>query len=120
MQQIILIFHVLVAIALVGLVLLQKGKGASMGAAFGSGASQTVFGSKGSGGFLMKFTFCLAALFFITSITLTYMASTQAKQSGTSGVLKNVQEYSKVVHEAQKKQTIGATLPAKKGKVKHG
>ena len=54
MTQILLILHLLFAVTLIGLVLLQKGKGASMGVAFGSGASQTVFGSKGSIGFLLK------------------------------------------------------------------
>lgn len=79
MEQIILIFHFVLCIALIGLVLLQKGKGAGMGTAFGSGASSTVFGSKGSGGFLLKFTIVIAALFFFTSITLTYMSAQQAK-----------------------------------------
>ncbi len=75
MQQIILIIHVVVAIALVGLVLLQQGKGAEVGAAFGSGASQTVFGSQGSSSFLFKLTAGLAAIFLLTSLVLTRMAA---------------------------------------------
>jgi preprotein translocase subunit SecG len=81
MYQLVLFLHVIVAITLVGLVLIQHGKGADIGAAFGSGASQTVFGSAGSGSFLMKLTGGLAALFFVTSISLSYMASYSAKQA---------------------------------------
>lgn len=64
MYQIILIFHVLAAIFLIALVLLQQGKGATIGAAFGSGASQTVFGSRGSGSFLMRLTIGIVIVFF--------------------------------------------------------
>jgi preprotein translocase subunit SecG len=77
MQQFILIIHVLVSVGLVGLVLIQHGKGADIGASFGSGASQTVFGSQGSGSFLTRVTSALAAVFFITSLSLGYMASHQ-------------------------------------------
>jgi len=62
--------HVVIAIALVVLILLQQGKGADAGAAFGGGASQTVFGSRGSGNFLSRFTAILAAGFFVTSMAL--------------------------------------------------
>ena len=81
MWQIVLLIHVLVAVSLIGLVLLQHGKGADIGAAFGSGASQTVFGSQGSGSFLSKVTLGLAGLFFATSLTLGYLASHEMKQS---------------------------------------
>ncbi|OGT18705.1 MAG: preprotein translocase subunit SecG [Gammaproteobacteria bacterium RBG_16_57_12] len=74
MVSVILIIHVLVAAALIGLVLLQHGKGADAGAAFGSGASATVFGSRGSGSFLSRMTAGLAAVFFITSLTLAYLS----------------------------------------------
>jgi preprotein translocase subunit SecG len=81
MQQLILIFHVLLCMGLIGLVLMQQGKGADLGASFGSGASQTVFGSQGSGSFLLKLTGFLALLFFVTSLTLTYLAAHGSKQS---------------------------------------
>ena len=84
MQQLILIFHVLLCLSLIGLVLMQQGKGADLGASFGSGASQTVFGSQGSGSFLLKLTGFLAMLFFITSLTLTYLAAHETKQSQIS------------------------------------
>ncbi len=82
MEQILLIFHVLAAVALVGLVLLQQGKGAEMGASFGSGASQTLFGSTGSVGFLARATGFLAFFFFATSVGLAIVASDKAKQTG--------------------------------------
>ncbi|MDA8561887.1 preprotein translocase subunit SecG [Gammaproteobacteria bacterium] len=81
MYQFILIVHVLAAASVVGLVLLQQGKGASMGAAFGAGASQTVFGSRGSGSFLLKLTIGLAILFFSTSIALNNMAAKADRKS---------------------------------------
>lgn len=77
MQPIILVIHVLVAVCLVTLVLLQHGKGADAGAAFGSGASNTMFGSVGATPFLMKITIILAAIFFATSIGLSYLVSRQ-------------------------------------------
>lgn len=81
MQQLILVGHVLVCLAIIGLVLLQQGKGADIGAAFGSGASNTVFGSEGSGGFLLKLTAGVVCLFFMTSLTLTYFSAQDAKQA---------------------------------------
>lgn len=74
-QNIVLVLHVIVAVALVALVLLQQGKGADAGAAFGAGASGTVFGSKGSSSFLTRTTGILATLFFITSLTLFVLAT---------------------------------------------
>lgn len=87
MQQLILMFHVLIGVAIVVLVLLQQGKGAEMGAAFGSGASQTLFGSRGSGSFLLKLTGLFAALFFLTSLFLGYLAAHQAKQDPLQNLL---------------------------------
>ncbi|MBW2940472.1 preprotein translocase subunit SecG [Zhongshania aquimaris] len=74
MEQIILIVHVLAGLAIIGLILVQQGKGADMGASFGSGASQTLFGSSGSGNALTRATAILATLFFITSLSLAYVA----------------------------------------------
>lgn len=80
MYQMILIIHVLAAVCLIALVLVQQGKGATAGAAFGSGASQTVFGSRGSGSFLLKVTISFIVLFFATSIGLNYLATQAVKQ----------------------------------------
>jgi preprotein translocase subunit SecG len=70
-----LVFHMLFAAGIVGLVLLQRGKGADAGAGFGAGASGTVFGARGSSSFLSRSTAILAALFFITSLSLAYLGS---------------------------------------------
>jgi preprotein translocase subunit SecG len=75
MEFLVWILHVLVAIAVVGLVLLQHGKGADMGAAFGSGASGSLFGATGSANFLSRTTAVLATFFFLTSMGLTYFSS---------------------------------------------
>jgi preprotein translocase subunit SecG len=80
MQQLILVLHVLVAVCIVSLVLVQHGKGADVGAAFGSGASNTMFGSQGSTSFLVKVTAGLVAVFFATSLTLGYMSAHHVKK----------------------------------------
>ena len=78
----ILVVHVMVAIAIIGLVLLQHGKGADMGAAFGSGSSGSLFGATGSANFLSRTTAVLAAIFFATSLGLAYVATHRPKASG--------------------------------------
>ncbi|TWI50858.1 preprotein translocase subunit SecG [Pseudomonas duriflava] len=83
-ETLVVVVHLLVALGLVVLVLLQQGKGADAGASFGSGASGTVFGSQGSATFLSRFTAILAAVFFATSVGLAYFAKEQA--SGMSDV----------------------------------
>ena len=77
MNQVILVVHLLVALAIIGLILLQRGKGADMGASFGGGASQTVFGSSGGGNVLTSATGWLSALFFATSFGLAMIADQQ-------------------------------------------
>ena len=81
-QSIVLMVHVFFAISLVALVLLQRGKGAEAGAAFGAGASGTVFGAKGSANFLSRTTAVLAAMFFVTSLALAYISSHQEVPTG--------------------------------------
>jgi preprotein translocase subunit SecG len=78
MEQMILIAHLLIALAIVGLILLQQGKGAEMGASFGAGASQTLFGAEGSGNVLTRTTALLATLFFVTSFGLAILAKDKA------------------------------------------
>ena len=75
MEQIVLIIHLVLALTIIGLILLQQGKGADMGASFGAGASQTLFGSDGSGNVLTRATAWLAALFFATSFGLAMIAT---------------------------------------------
>ena len=74
-QKSVLIAHTLIALGIIALVLLQRGKGADAGAAFGAGASGTVFGSRGSGSFFSRATAVLATAFFATSLTLAYLSS---------------------------------------------
>ena len=75
LQLVLLVFQVVVAVTLIGFILIQHGKGADAGAAFGSGASSTVFGSQGSGNFLTKATAVLAFLFLSNSLLLGYIAT---------------------------------------------
>ena len=85
--SLILLVHVLSAIGIVGLVLVQHGKGADMGAAFGSGASGSLFGAAGSANFLSRTTAVLAAVFFVTSLSLAFFASNKPRSAG--GVMQN-------------------------------
>jgi len=75
--SIILTVHILAGLGVIGLVLMQHGKGADMGAAFGSGASGSLFGSSGSANFLSRTTGVLAAVFFVTSLGLSYLAGSK-------------------------------------------
>jgi preprotein translocase subunit SecG len=76
------VFHVLVALAIIGLVLLQHGKGADMGSGFGGGASGSLFGATGSANFLSRTTAVLAALFFVLSLALAYTATRRPAEEG--------------------------------------
>ncbi|MCD6045033.1 MAG: secG [Gammaproteobacteria bacterium] len=80
MELILFVIHLVVCVSILALVLLQQGKGADMGAAFGSGASNTVFGSPGSASFLLKLTGFAALVFFATSIMLGYDAAKMSRQ----------------------------------------
>jgi preprotein translocase subunit SecG len=85
MENLITVIHVLAAAGVIGLVLLQHGKGADMGAAFGSGASGSLFGVSGSSNFMSKATAACVVVFFATSLTLAYMAS---NRTGNGSVVK--------------------------------
>jgi preprotein translocase subunit SecG len=86
MKEILLVIHVLTAVGIIVFVLLQQGKGADAGAAFGGGggASQTLFGSRGSATFLSRTTAILAAIFFITSLSLAVLYSRQSSERARS------------------------------------
>ena len=96
----ILLVHVLAALGIVGLVLVQHGKGADMGAAFGSGASGSLFGSAGSANFLSRTTAVLAAVFFVTSLSLAFIASNKPKTTGS------------VMQNAVQSQSLSTPAPA--------
>src|ERR1044071_3912724 len=85
----VVIFHLLIAAAIVALVLLQRGKGADAGAGFGAGASGTVFGARGSASFMSRTTATLALLFFVTSLALAYMGGRRVE--APSSVIDRVQ-----------------------------
>ena len=89
LNAILLVAQVMLSISLIGLVLIQHGKGADAGAAFGSGASATVFGAKGSGNFLTRATAVIAMLFFATCLALAYLAS---NREGPRSVIDSVVE----------------------------
>lgn len=82
MELFLLVLHVVAALAIVGLVLLQHGKGADVGAAFGTGSAGSVFGSAGSANFLSRATAILALVFFLTSLGLTYVSSRRSDSRG--------------------------------------
>ena len=89
LSAILMVVQVLLSITLISLVLLQHGKGADAGAAFGSGASATVFGARGSGNFLTRATAVVAFLFFVTCLALAYLAS---NREGPSSLMESVIE----------------------------
>ena len=90
----ILVLDVIVALCIIGLVLLQHGKGADVGAAFGSGASGSLFGASGSANFLSRTTAVLAAVFFLTTFALAYLATHKPRVGG--GVMDTVKEQPKL------------------------
>ena len=114
MKDAIIVVDILAALGLVGLVLLQQGKGADMGAAFGSGASQTLFGSRGSANFLTRTTAVLAAVFFAANMALAYM-STRAPQaeSVTQSVTTQVPDAATATDLKDKVDADSSTAPAR-------
>ena len=98
--SVVLTAHILAAVGVIGLVLVQHGKGADMGAAFGSGASGSLFGATGSANFLSRTTAILATVFFVTSLSLAYIASNKPKTTGS------------VMQEVVKSQPVSAPSSA--------
>ena len=86
--NVLIVTHVLVALAIIGLVLLQHGKGADMGSGFGGGASSSLFGATGSANFLSRATAILATLFFLSSLGLAYLATTKPRSGGVLDAVK--------------------------------
>ena len=109
MQTILIVFHLFLAVGLIGLILIQHGKGADMGAAFGSGASGTVFGAKGSASFLTRMTAGLATLFFITSMAMAYFAT---QRDEGSDLIKGLQQQAPAATVEKKAETDVPPIPA--------
>lgn len=104
MESIIVVVHILIAVGIIGFIMIQQGKGADAGASFGSGASQTVFGSSGSGNFLSRTTAILATAFFLTSLALAIYAKQRASGAADVGlpsqeVIKMLEQDSPIVEE---------------------
>ncbi|MBB3059635.1 preprotein translocase subunit SecG [Microbulbifer rhizosphaerae] len=95
MEKLVLVVHVLTALSIVGLILLQQGKGAEVGASFGGGASGTVFGSAGSGNFFSRLTAVMATVFFVTSFGLAILA----RQSADANIEEGLPEIPAVVEQ---------------------
>jgi preprotein translocase subunit SecG len=91
-MNVMVVSHVLVALVIIGLVLLQHGKGADMGSGFGGGASGSMFGATGSANFLSRMTAVLATIFFVLSLALAYVATKQRPVEGGGGVMDRVRE----------------------------
>ncbi|SRR5213593_4645709 len=109
-ETVLVAVHVLVAAALVGLVLLQHGKGADMGAAFGSGSSGSLFGAAGSANFLSRTTAILATVFFLSSLGLTYFGATR---SGPTDIMKQgVTETAPAAKETKASDVPQSSAPA--------
>lgn len=102
--------HVLVALAIIGLVLLQHGKGADMGSGFGSGSSGSLFGATGSANFLSRMTAALATVFFVTSLGLAYLATHKPKEGG--GLIDAVKSESSAAPKPLDKPAAGKPDPA--------
>jgi preprotein translocase subunit SecG len=111
--------HVLFAIILIILVLLQHGKGADMGAAFGSGSAGSLFGASGSANFLSRATSFVAAIFFATSMSLTYFSANQTKDASVMSVMDQLEESGEVSNDADKaKSGHEVVVPDVDGKLK--
>ena len=102
METLVIVIHVLVGAGVCGIVLLQHGKGADMGAAFGSGSAGSLFGASGSANFLSRTTAILATLFFASSLGLTYLGSHRAE---TKGVIERIK------HEPVQTKEVPSTVP---------
>lgn len=112
METIVWAVHVLTAVVLIGLVLIQHGKGADMGAAFGSGSAGSLFGSSGSANFLSRSTAVAATMFFITSLSLTYI---YAHPTQSKGLMDNV-DVSKPVEQTAAPVSTGVDVGGSKSK----
>jgi preprotein translocase subunit SecG len=108
-MQVLNIFHVLIAIALVAFVLIQKGQGATAGAAFGSGASGTVFGARGAGNFLTRSTWVLATLFCAISLSMAVMVSRMTDLPESDLGVVTTPQSSVAIEESQQSNEISVT-----------
>ena len=109
MQTAVLVGHTIIALLIIVLVLLQKGKGADAGAAFGAGASGTVFGARGSSNFFSRATAILATVFFVSSLGLAYMSSQRAES--VDSLLENAQPLEEAAEAVDDMPAVDDALP---------
>ncbi|MEW5250004.1 preprotein translocase subunit SecG [Microbulbifer discodermiae] len=107
MEKLVLIVHVLTALSIIGLILLQQGKGAEAGASFGAGASQTVFGSQGSGNFFSHLTAIMATVFFVTSLGLALLA----RQGAEADIDADMPQIPAVVEQPGEAPAVDSDVP---------
>jgi preprotein translocase subunit SecG len=112
--NVLIVTHVVVALAIIGLVLLQHGKGADMGSGFGGGASSSLFGATGSANFLSRTTAVLATIFFILSLTLAYVATKKPVEGG--GVMDAVRQQPAQPDEKKSAPESKPAAPVPQGK----
>lgn len=109
LYQIIIVIHILLGIGIIGLILMQQGKGADAGAAFGSGASGSVFGAQGSASFLSRTTAIFASMFFVTSLGLAFLGGYQGKK--TDIILDAPAKEQQAPSDVPLSQGIGSDVP---------
>ncbi len=120
-ETLILALHVLAALAIIGLVLIQHGKGADMGAGFGSGASTTVFGSGGAGNFLTRSTTIIAIAFFLTSFGLSFYAKEKSQAAAQLGIPMVVEQVPASMDSAPMDDELPAfEVPAEESEIPEG
>ena len=114
LTTVLIVVHVVVALAIIGLVLLQHGKGADMGSGFGGGASGSLFGATGSANFLSRTTAVLAAIFFLLSLALAYLATNRPVEQGGGVLDAQRQQEKKAAPQPEKKEAVVPQPPAEK------
>jgi preprotein translocase subunit SecG len=111
LETLVMVVHVLAALGIIGLVLIQHGKGADMGSGFGGGASNTVFGSGGSGNFLTRATTTIAIAFFVTSFGLAFFAKQHSVEARNVGIPTVSQESTEIVQPIMVDEIIDSEIP---------
>ncbi|MCX2783968.1 preprotein translocase subunit SecG [Microbulbifer thermotolerans] len=108
MEKLVLVVHILTALSIIGLILLQQGKGAEAGASFGAGASATVFGSQGSGNFFSRLTAIMATIFFVTSLGLAVLA----KQSAEANIDADLPQVPQAIEQPGELPELESDIPS--------
>jgi preprotein translocase subunit SecG len=113
LKTVLMVVQIISAIGIIGLVLVQQGKGADMGAAFGSGASGSIFGATGSSNFLSRTTGILAAVFFLSTLSISYVGTKHENDAGVLSKPTSVTTPDKAVKESEKEadSNVGSSVP---------